>query len=194
MNRPRICSPGSSLASPPVSLMRQYRGVGRHEPDVLFLHQTERGFRQKRAVLDAADAGSHGVRGALVAVRMGFDGHTASSRDFDDGTQLRLIEEIVARIGVGKAGPIGGAGLDDINAVVEVHLGCPSNLLRRLQSARELEQTRVGQHVARAVEMRLQMDAGRHDVGTGEISPFDHLAQRDVGDHRDPGASRGRDP
>ena len=144
-------------------------------------------------MLDAPHAGADGVGGALVAVRVRFDRHASSGGDLDDGAKLVFVEQVVPRIGVREAGAIGGAGLDHVDSMIEVDLGRAANLLRRLQSRHELEQARVGERVARALEARLQVDAGRQDVRSGEVTRLDHLAERHVGKHRHPGASRGGD-
>ena len=144
-------------------------------------------------MLDAPHAGAHGVGGALVAVRVRFDRHASPGGDLDDGAKLVFVEQEVARIGVREAGSVRGAGLDHVDAMIEVDLRRAANLLRRLQSRRELEEARVGEHVARVLEARLQVDAGGQDVRSGEVSGLDHLAKRDVGEHRDPGAARGGD-
>ena len=113
--------------------------------------------------------------------------------DLDDRAELVFVEQEVARVGVRKTGSVRGARLDHVDAVIEVDLRGAANLLRRLESRCELEETRVGEDVARVLETRLQVDAGGQNVRSGKVSGLDHLAKRDVGEHRDAGAARGGD-
>ncbi len=68
-------------------------------------------------MLDAPDAGAHGGPRSVVTVGVCRHGDAGDRGRLDDRAKLGLRVELLARIGVGEAGPLGRVGLDEVHAV-----------------------------------------------------------------------------
>jgi hypothetical protein len=82
-------------------------GIGRYEVRALLLHQLQRLVRQIRAMLDTAHTALHCGERAFLAVGMSHDRLALRCRLLDHRRDFPFRIQLLARIGVGRAGALG---------------------------------------------------------------------------------------
>ena len=111
----------------------------------------------------------------------------------DDRGQVGLRVDLLARIGVGRAGALGRQHLDPIHRMSEVHSNeSPKRVWRGKAGLEQVAQ--VGRVEVRLDgRLRPHVVPGGLDVGPGQRAALDQLAQADILEMRDAGTSHGGD-
>jgi hypothetical protein len=152
-------------------------------------HEAQRGVGEERAVLDAAHPGGDGRVRALVAVRVRHHRDATRGGFLDDGAELGLGVDLLARVGVGEPGAFGAARLDPIHAPVEVHAHQGAQLRRRAHAGGERAETGVGEDGL--VQVRRHEHAGGEHVRRHHVAGAGEVTHRHVLERRYAGAAHG---
>ncbi len=141
-------------------------------------------------MLDTPNAGADRRVGALGAMRVRHHRYVLGSRLDHKDTQLLLGVDLLARIGIGRAGAFGGERLDPVDAARQVGLDGTAQGVGRVHAAHQVTKLRkVDEQFGR--HARPHVIAGGDDVGPGHGSVPDELAQADVDEMRHAGAADG---